>query len=211
MAERTTGLMRPLRRPALYSWVQNLLGARAVREHVVREQLRPVPGERILDLGCGPGDLVELLPEVEYLGVDRNPDYIRAASARAHPGAEFRCADVRTVELPAAGFDAVIAVGLMHHLADRDAALVFALAAAALTDGGRLVTVDPAAAADQPVVARYLVARDRGLNVRPPRELARLAEQSFAGVEVECRRGLARVPYTHAVLRCAQPRRSAVP
>lgn len=206
MTETTTGLRRALGSPALYSALQNLLGARSVREHVLREHLLARPGERVLDLGCGPGDSAALLSEVDYVGVDRNPAYIQAARRRGYPRAEFLCADVRSLLLEPGSFDAVLAIGLLHHLDDRDAARVAGLAAAALADDGRLVTVDPARAPGQPKTARFLIRRDRGRNVRAPEALTRLVATHFAEVEVDCRHDLARIPYTHAVLSCRRPR-----
>jgi SAM-dependent methyltransferase len=206
MAERTTGLRRALASPAVYSWAQNLLGARAVRGHVLSRHLRLAPGERLLDLGCGPGQVLELLPQVEYLGVDRDSAYIDAARARGDARAEFVCSDVLTVELPPRSFDAVLAIGLLHHLDDEDAARVFEVAAQALAENGRMVTVDPALAPGQPAIARWLITRDRGRDVRAPAELEALARAAFGRVAVDCRHDLARVPYTHAVLKCAEPR-----
>lgn len=206
MEERTTGLRRTLGSPAVYSWLQNLLGARSVREHLVREHLRPAPGERILDLGCGPGHVVELLFDVDYVGVDRNPSYIEAARAHGHERAEFHCADLRSFEPPPRSFDAVLALGVLHHLDEQGASRLFDVAAAALAEDGRLITLDPAVVAGQAAIARWLISRDRGRNVRDPEALKRLASERFASVKVDCRHDLARVPYTHTVLSCTKPR-----
>lgn len=54
------------------------------------------PG-RVVDLGCGPGNLTRLLtrrwPEAEVVGVDSSPEMI--ARARDVPGADWRLADLR--------------------------------------------------------------------------------------------------------------------
>ena len=206
MGERTTGLRRPLSSPAVYSLTQNLLGARGVRAHVVAA-LRPEPGEHILDLGCGPGDVLELLPaQLDYLGIDRDPGYIEAARARFGGRGDFRCADVGDVELSPRSFDAAISIGLLHHLDEGEAGRLFAIAAAALKQDGRLLTLDPARSEGQPALARHLISRDRGRNVRDAEELRALASPWFDDVETEVRHDLARVPYTHALLACRGPR-----
>ena len=49
-------------------------------EHVRVEALRPFPGARLLDAGCGTGSLLDNLPpDVHYVGFDVNPAYLEAA------------------------------------------------------------------------------------------------------------------------------------
>jgi len=40
---------------------------------------------RVLDIGCGPGNILKLMPDTEYVGFDLNPHYIeqRPRSATA--------------------------------------------------------------------------------------------------------------------------------
>jgi SAM-dependent methyltransferase len=172
-------------------------------------------GERILDLGCGPGDILAALPAVDYLGLDVSSRYLAAARrrhpARARrpgqpgPGVAFRRLDVAA---PGAGlpdqapFDGALAVGLLHHLSDEGAQRALALAASSLRPGGRLVTLDPARRAGQARLARFLIGRDRGRGVRTPEAYRELARPHFSTVAVSVREDLARVPYTHAILEC---------
>jgi SAM-dependent methyltransferase len=46
------------------------------------EYVRPVPGEKVLDIGCGPGEILEYLPAVDYVGFDINPKYVEAVQKR---------------------------------------------------------------------------------------------------------------------------------
>jgi trans-aconitate 2-methyltransferase len=54
---------------------------------------------RVVDLGCGPGNLTALLarrwPAAEVVGVDNSPEMIEAARALALPGVSFELGDVR--------------------------------------------------------------------------------------------------------------------
>lgn len=54
---------------------------------------------RVVDLGCGPGNLTALLarrwPGAEVVGVDNSPEMIEAARALALPGVCFELGDVR--------------------------------------------------------------------------------------------------------------------
>ena len=71
----------------------------------------------VVDMGCGPGDVLACLPEVDYVGIDINPKYIRAAQARYPGRGTFRCQAVRdaVVQEPAA-YDVVMANAVLHHL-----------------------------------------------------------------------------------------------
>jgi len=60
-------------------------------------QIADLKDRRVLDLGCGLGDLypclVERFGHVDYMGVDIVPELISAA-VRTHPHARFLCRDV---------------------------------------------------------------------------------------------------------------------
>lgn len=199
-------LRGPLSHAGAYSALQRLLGAPAVRREVVERHARVQAGERVLDLGCGPGDALEVLPATHYVGVDASPDYVAAARRRWDGRGEFVEADVTAGGFGSGDFDVVLAIALLHHLDDAGAARALATAADALDAGGRLVTLDPALTPGQPLVARWLIARDRGAFARPPEGYRALAERRFASVALTVRHDLARVPYTHAILECREPR-----
>src|SRR3954447_11373813 len=73
----------------LYRLYHFLLGTSRMRRFYIEKFVVPQIGCRIIDIGCGPGDIVEFLPAVEYTGVDYNPRYIEAAAARFGRRAKF--------------------------------------------------------------------------------------------------------------------------
>jgi ubiquinone/menaquinone biosynthesis C-methylase UbiE len=206
MSERTGGARRVLSNPRVYELLQRALGSRSSRVAFVEQHLRPKPGDRILDVGCGPGDLLDVLPEVEYTGIDLSQSYIDSARDRHGDRGEFHRADARTTSFPDASFEIVSVVALLHHLDDEGVTSVFRLASRALVASGRLVTLDNATRHGQHPVARWLIMRDRGIFVRTTDQYAQLARPFFETVRATTREDLLRVPYTHAILECSGPR-----
>jgi len=37
------------------------------------------PGDKVIDIGCGSAEVLRYLPDVDYIGIDINPDYIAFA------------------------------------------------------------------------------------------------------------------------------------
>jgi SAM-dependent methyltransferase len=159
---------------------------------------------RVLDLGCGPGTLFEHLGEVCYVGIDLSEAYIHRARRTFANRAEFRVGDATELDGDLRGFDLVLAFGVLHHLDDEAAGLLFEQARLALASGGRLVTLDNAVIADERrVIADRIVSWDRGAHVRDPSEYERLARATFPVVCSTVRRDLLWIPYTHCVLECS--------
>ncbi|RYZ08644.1 MAG: methyltransferase domain-containing protein [Myxococcales bacterium] len=95
------------------------------------------PGERVLDLGCGSGDLTHGLTQsgAAVVGVDASPEMIEQARAK-YPELELSVVDGQELPYDAA-FDAVFSNAALHWMprADAVAAGVFR----ALRPGGRFV------------------------------------------------------------------------
>jgi len=74
------------------------------------------PGLRVLELGCGHGDLLAALEPNFGVGVDFSAAMVRTARRR-HPGLHFLCADVHEMGLQG-HFDAIILSDLVNDLWD---------------------------------------------------------------------------------------------
>jgi arsenite methyltransferase len=115
-----------------------------------RAALRARPGERGLDVGCGPGFLAcELAREVGPTGrvtaIDASPEMLEGARARvAREGladrVELATGDAARLDFPGGAFDFVVAVQVYLYVPGIEQAL--AEAARVLRPGGRLVVVD---------------------------------------------------------------------
>jgi SAM-dependent methyltransferase len=200
VTESTTGIRTVLSHPRAYELWSRMVGSERGRRILVREHVRPWPGARLLDFGCGPGGLLKHLGDVRYVGVDISARYIAQAKRQYGECAEFRVGDVTALDADLRDFDIVIAFGVLHHLDDDEAGRVFANAASALASSGRVVTVDPALAPQQPWLARRLILWDRGNHPRGEAEYARIAETALADVRTTLRGDLLRVPYSHCIV-----------
>lgn len=90
------------------------------------ESVDPTPGQRVLDVGCGPGALSEVL--VERLGVsgvsavDPSEAFVAAAQARL-PGVDVRRASAEDLPYAENTFDGALAQLVVHFMADPVAGL----------------------------------------------------------------------------------------
>jgi len=192
--------------PRAYRLFGRLLGGDA-RNTYVQDYLQPEPGMRVLDIGCGPADILSYFPKVDYVGVDHSSAYVEAARKRYGSRGRFVCESVAETTMREPGsFDLVMANGVVHHLDDDEAARLFAVAAQALKPTGRLVTLDGCFVEGQSPVARWLLRRDRGCFVRSEAGYRQLADLYFAKVRGAIRHDLIRMPYTHLIMQCQDVR-----
>jgi SAM-dependent methyltransferase len=114
------------------------------RRALVREALGAAPGERVLDVGCGPGFYTaELFEQVgasgAVVGVDASAAML-AAAARRCPGATFHEGLATELQVADESFDAALTVQVLEYVEDVDAAL--AELHRVLRPGGRALVWD---------------------------------------------------------------------
>lgn len=207
MAQITHGIRSILSHPAIYDLTQNLLGAGRSRKRLVRDYIRAKPGDQLLDIGCGTAELLPYLPQdIRYVGFDLSQRYIDAAKRRFGDRGRFESMDIAHFQEGAieSGADIALAIGILHHLDDELAQSLIQTAWNKLKPGGRFISLDGTLMPHQSKLARALILRDRGQNIRTPEEYTRLASKVFSSVTTTVRHDLLFVPYTHCILECTR-------
>lgn len=205
MAEGNVGLRSVLKFPSVYELYQSLVGTRRARDRIFYTYARLPEGCKLLDIGCGSGELLDYLPEhVQYTGVDINPRYIELARKKYGERGRFELIDVNAMEslgLPKASFDIVVLYGVLHHLSDSEVRRVLSFARTMLKDVGVVFTVDGVYLEGQSAMKSFILSRDRGQYVRFDHEYAKLAREIFPNVETFVERNALRIPTDYFVMR----------
>jgi len=105
-----------------YDFFTKLLGVEAAHRRLLG-QAAIQPDQRVLEIGCGTGNLTVLAkrlnPSAEVLGIDPDPKALaraRKKAGRAGLHIEFREAFSEQLPFPDASFDTVLSAFMLHHI-----------------------------------------------------------------------------------------------
>jgi len=108
----------------------------------IRELIAPKPEERLLEVGCGGGHVLQRFPECELVGVDVSGAMLEKARARlAGFRVEFLKGELKDLNLAPEGFDAIVCTEVLEHVVDPE--VVLAGIAGLLKPTGRAVVTFP--------------------------------------------------------------------
>jgi len=126
----------------IYADTAGLLTALSGQAELIKEFGEIVQDSRVLDLGCGPGQLTDALSRVadEVEGVDFAEQMV-AAAHRSFPHLTFQVANGEQLPYDDSTFDAVVCNYTAHHLARPE--VVFREILRVLRPGGRVVIIHP--------------------------------------------------------------------
>ncbi len=133
------------------------------------EMVRGADGGRVLDLGCGTGNLISMLleelPGARFSGVDPSPGMREVCAERFHnrPEVEIAAGDALDIPYPEGSFDLVVSSLALHHVPPERKPDMAVEIARVLAPGGRFIHADPfcgvAGSLDDPAKVRDVVER----------------------------------------------------
>jgi len=201
VAQRISGAYRLITAPSIYKGLMFALGADKAITRYVNEALQPNSGMKMLDVGCGPANVLPYLPALDYTGIDLNEKHI--AYARKLHGDRGRfivgnaADDLKQEEK---SFDLINVSALLHHLADDEAISLFASLKGLLKPNGRIVTLDNVWLPRQRLAVRLINHLDSGTNVRTPEGYLGLLNGMGLDIDTLIWNDLLRIPYDHFIM-----------
>jgi cyclopropane fatty-acyl-phospholipid synthase-like methyltransferase len=195
-----------LGRHHFYRAFRKLTGSDRVNREFVEKYIRPHEQDRILDIGCGPADVFAFMQQVRYTGIDASQNYIDFARNRFGSNGTFLCGDLKALETDwQTSFDAVISMGVIHHLNDEEVKQMLRKVPCLLKPQGRFLSYDPCFTERQHPVARWIHKHDRGRFVRFAEHYEKLLSSVFPSYRKHIRTDLCTVPATVIIFECDRP------
>ena len=197
-----------LENPVIFNLFEKFMGVSRPRKKFINNYVCPKRNDKILDLGCGTGELITYLPSnIEYLGLDNNPNYIKSAKKKYSEYGEFQCVGVEenTSFIKKNYFDIVMSAGVIHHINDEVALELIKKAYYALKPGGTFVSFDPVLVENQNFISRFLIKNDRGEFVRTKEQYKRLISEIYKEYETFHMNNLHYFPYDLFIMKGIKP------
>jgi ubiquinone/menaquinone biosynthesis C-methylase UbiE len=193
----------------LYDPFSKLLGATVAHRQLVL-QAKLTKGQRVLDVGCGTGNLTLLVkrlhPDVDVVGLDPDPKALQRARSKAkrqNVDVRFERGFADSLADPDRSFDCVLSAFMFHHLKRDEKAATLRDIQRVLKPGGRLHVLDFAAADEHAsgLLAHLFHRHEESGGTPEPTLVEQLREAGFAAAaEVAHRRNrVSRIAYHKGV------------
>jgi ubiquinone/menaquinone biosynthesis C-methylase UbiE len=184
--------------PSIYKMLMFSLGADRAITRYVDDVLQPKAGIKMLDVGCGPANILSYLPSVDYIGIDLNEKHIAYARQRYRDRGRFIVGNAADdLKQDEKTFDLINVSALLHHLADREAVSLFTSLKRLLKANGRIVTIDNVWLPRQRPVVKLINKLDSGTNIRTPEGYLGLLSGLGFDIQTRIFNDLLRIPYDH--------------
>ena len=95
---------------------------------------------KILDIGCGSGEISRFFNNLDYIGIDVNPDYIEFA--RKIYKKNFEVMNAQKLRFKKRYFDYVVIIGVLHHIDDKNCNLILNEIKRVIKDTGKIIIIE---------------------------------------------------------------------
>lgn len=178
----------------IFSLFQKLIAADRIKLILI-QNTKLQPGFKVLDVGCGFGNLLEYLPKnISYVGIDISEGYINYAKKKYKSRGEFICADVTKLGLKLETFDVIFICSLLHHLIDENVEKLLESLLQFTKKGTVIVSADSVYLRDQSFLSRFIMSQDRGKHIRFKEGYLDLTKKYFSKVNYKIVSNLINVP-----------------
>ena len=188
----------------LYNLFKIIIGGKRSRSILIQEYIKPDKNKNILDLCCGPSDILPFLEFSEYTGVDFSRKYINYCNKKYYKirNASFILKDVNKFlesPIPQKKYDIILFLGGMHHIDDKNLSKTLQNIKKCLTSDGRLITFDGCFEPHLSQITKTILANDRGQFVRTKKAWVEIFTSVFMDYKFDIRTDLLRIPYNHII------------
>ncbi len=201
MSQKTKKLYSILSHYFFYSLFQKIMSGTSFRNKIVKKFITK-NNVNVLDIGCGPAEILDSLTKVNYFGYDINSNYINYAKKKYKEKGKFFCKKFTskdTKNLPK--FDHILLLGILHHLNDQEINKLMKPIKKVLKKEGNIITEDPIFVENQNRIAKFIIRMDRGNNVRDKKGYINIMRKYFGKVKNKVYHQKF-IPYTWFVMNC---------
>ena len=201
MSQKNKGVYNLLSNTLFYSLVQRVMSATSFREKIIKKYITK-NNVKVLDVGCGPAEILDILPKIQYYGFDINPVYINSAKKKYENRGKFFCKKFTikdTKYLPK--FDHILLLGVLHHLSDKEINKLIPNIKKVLKKKGNIITLDNIFINNQNFIAKFLIQMDKGENVRSKKGYLSILKNHFKKINSKIYHQKF-IPYTWFVANC---------
>ena len=128
MSQRSSTLYNLINNPYVYKFIQKIMSGTSLRKKIIKANIKK-KNLNILDIGCGPAEIIEHIPDCKYYGYDIDKRSISYAKTKySNKNYHFFCKKFESKEIKKLPkFDFVILFGILHHLNNNQAKNILAL------------------------------------------------------------------------------------
>ena len=154
-----------LNNPLVYHLSQKFFLADNFRKKILKKLINRKNID-LLDIGCGPGNMITYLSFNKYYGFDTDKKYIEFAKKK-YPDCYFFCEKFTKSSLKKISkVDIVILFGVLHHISNNEILDLIKNLKLALKKDSQIIILDPVYVKNQNKIAKFLIDNDRGDFVR---------------------------------------------